>query len=371
MAAYFTSGYKAEYIALLNEVETKFKKVIVEDITNNVPVNKTSETLDKLIAEFSKNIPDEFQEKKNMVLALKFSKRKLYNEFKLRINPSWDRARKELEAQLGIKIYNQAQLLQTLMSNLRKLDAALVPDVSKETTVIFQKGTPYIANYYQQFQQAIGDLAEQSITEPLPETTEGKVKGAMSLRSLVELNIRQKFHQDQFETFRKNNKKLAWVSTHADCSERCEKFQGKLYSLDGTSGTIDGYKYEPIEKATDIFVRTKNGRVWKNGLFGFNCRHRLIEYEDKTQPPLDYTSDEIAKEREITNKQRYMERLIFKKKLEAKLIVKFNPDRARSLNVSAKDLNQQYQAYSKKNNHAFYPTRVAISKKMLKYYQGD
>lgn len=367
----FSSGYKAEYISLLNEVETKFKKIIVEDITNDVPVIKTSETLDKLIAEFEKNIPDDFFDKKNMVLALRTSKRRLYNEFKLRVNPVWDRARKEMEDRLGIKLYNQAQLLQALMKNLRTIDANLVPDVSQETTVVFQMGTPYIANYYNQFQSAIGDLSEASITEPIPETPEGKIKGAMSLRSLVELNIRQKFHQDQFASMVKAGTKLAWVSTHADCSKRCEPFQGKLYSLNGTSGTIDGYKYEPIEKATDIFVKTKNGRLWKNGLFGFNCRHRLIAYEPNTKPPLDYSSKEMAKEREISNKQRYMERLVFKKKLEAKLIQELNPQRSKSLNKAAKEINQTYQAYSAKNNHAFFPSRVAISKKMLKYYRGN
>jgi len=368
--AYFTSGYKAEYISLLNEVETKFKKIIVEDITNGVPVLKTSETLDKLIKEFEKNIPDDYQEKKNMIRALQASKRKLYNEFKLQINPSWNQAKKELEAILGIQIYNQAQFFNALMKNLKDIDATLVPDVTETTTIAFQQGTPYIANYYRQFTQAVNDLAENSITEPLPSDPKEKIKGAMSLRSLVEMNIRQKFHQEQSETYKKEGVKLSWVSTHADCSKRCEPFQGKLYSLDGTSGTIEGYKYEPIEKATDIFVRTKNGRLWKNGLFGFNCRHRLIKYDPNVRPPLDYTSKEIAKEREITNKQRTYERDIFKKKLEAELLKGVNDERSKSLRKRAKTLNEIYQAYSKKNNHAFYPARVSIGKKMLQYYRG-
>lgn len=369
--AYFTSGYKAEYISLLNEVETKFKKIIVEDITNDIPVKKTSDTLDKLIKEFANNIPDDYQEKKNMIRALQASKRKLYNEFKLKINPFWNQARKELEARLGMAIYNQAQFFSALMKNLKDLDANLVPDITQETTIAFQQGTPYIANYYRQFTTAINDLAENSISEPLPLLTKDKIKGAMSLRSLVEMNIRQNFHQEQFETFKKNGKKLAWVSTHADCSERCEPYQGKLYSLDGSSGTIDGYRYEPIEKATDIFVRTKNGRLWKNGLFGFNCRHRLIDYEPNVRPPLDYTSKEIAKEREITNRQRALERSIFKKKLEAELIKGFNPERSKSLRTKATQLYKTYKAFSEENNHAFYPARVSIGRKMLQYYRGD
>lgn len=368
---YFTSGYKAEYISLLNEVETKFKKIIVEDITNGVDVKKTSATLDRLIKEFGENIPDEYQEKKNMIRALQASKRKLYNEFKLQINPQWNQARKELSDRLGIAIYNQQQFFSALLKNLKDIDANLVPDVTKETTIVFERGTPYIANYYQQFTQAINDLAENSIAEPPPLLTKDKVKGAMSLRSLVEMNIRQNFHQEQFQNFRNNGEKLAWVSTHADCSERCEPFQGKLYSLDGSSGTIDGYSYEPIEKATDIFVTTKNGRVWKNGLFGFNCRHRLIKYEPSVRPPLDYTSEEIAKDREINNRQRALERSIFKKKLEASLISDLFPDRAKSLRKSATQLNKVYEKFSKDNNRAFYPARVSIGKKMLKYYRGS
>jgi len=369
--AYFTSGYKAEYISLLNEVELKFKKIIVEDITNGVLVSKTSETLDKLIKEFADNIPNDYNEKKNMIKALQASKRKLYNEFKLQINPSWNQARKQLEDRLGIKIYNQAQFFTALMNNLKVLNANLVPDVTETTTIAFQQGTPYIADYYRQFQSAINDLAESSIGEPPPSKTEDKIKGAMSLRSLVEMNIRQNFHQEQFNNYKKAGKKLAWVSTHADCSKRCEKFQGKLYSLDGTSGTIDGYKYDPIEKATDIFITTKNGRVWKNGLFGFNCRHRLIDYDGNNKPPLDYTSKEIEKEREISNKQRSLERQIYKAKLEAELIRQANPERAKSLKQKAKKINKIYENFSKNNNHAFFPTRVTIGKKMLQYYRGS
>ena len=45
--------------------------------------------------------------------------------------------------------------------------------------------------------------------------------------------------------------RLVICDTHSDCSERCSRWQGGIYSLDGTEGyTEDGKKYDPLEKAT-------------------------------------------------------------------------------------------------------------------------
>lgn len=107
-----------------------------------------------------------------------------------------------------------------------------------------------------------------------------------------------------------------------------------------------------------------------NGLFGFNCRHRMIEYQPQSQPPMDYSASEIKKEREITNKQRAMERMIYKKRLQAHVLRHVDKVVATQVRKEATDLFKVYKEYSHKNNHAVYPDRCSISKRMIEYVQG-
>ncbi len=109
------------------------------------------------------------------------------------------------------------------------------------------------------------------------------VSGRNSLRNRAEMEVRYQGHLDNIQRLRDSGARLVVASTHSDCSERCRPWQGRVYSLDGTSGTTDdGRKYVPLETATDVWYTTKAGKRYKNGLLGFNC------FDDKTEV---YTSD--------------------------------------------------------------------------------
>lgn len=98
-----------------------------------------------------------------------------------------------------------------------------------------------------------------------------------------------------FSDFKSNGVKLVIASAHADCSGRCSKWQGKVYSLDGSYGTTeDGREYQPLENATDVYYTTKAGRTYKNGLLGFNCRHKLHEFNG--QQPQTISKEDRKKE---------------------------------------------------------------------------
>ncbi|NCA95548.1 MAG: hypothetical protein EOM74_01055 [Methanomicrobia archaeon] len=362
--ASFSSGYKAEYVALINEVEAKMKKIIVDDIQNGVDVKNTSEKLNDLIDEFASLVDDTYPEKQNMIDALQYTKKTMYNRFKMVTMSAFYKAQDELLQKTGFMAKTPEELIGALMTNAAKLDINEVYDVTKGSTLSFTRGTPYIENYYNRLRKAMDEMVDSGIAE------RPKPTGSLSLRSMLEISIRQEFHENQRKEYLEKGVKLVWISTHADASERCAPHQGKLFSLDGSQGTIDGYNYQPIEKATDIFVTTKNGRVWKNGLFGFNCRHRMTEYVAGTQAPTDYDENEIKKEREITNKQRALERIVYKKRLESVLWRGVNDRKATFLDKEATQMFKLYQKYSEENNHAFYPDRCAISQKMRKYMRG-
>lgn len=357
----FTSDYKAEYIALVNEAEAKIKKQLSSDILLSVQREITDKTIQRLIDQFANDIPDDYEEKNNMLQALSFSYRKMYNDFYEQIAAPFFKARDEMKKILGIEAKTPAGLLDAMMGSLDKLDASKIPDVTVGSNIAFTSGTPYIEDYYKNVRVATDKLTKQVFQEP------DIGKGALSVRSMVEKELRGEFHKEQLESLKAKGVKLVWVSTHADCSERCEPWQGKLYSLDGTSGNVGGngsQSFIPIEKATEVYTRSKNGRAYKNGLFGYNCRHRMVIYEENSQPPMDYTSKEMKQERDISSKQRGMERLIYKNRLQAELYRGIDKDKQRFYSEKAKQWQETYNKYSEANNHAAYPSRYSISRKM-------
>lgn len=182
--------------------------------------------------------------------------------------------------------------------------------------------------------------------------------GRNSLRNLAEMEVRYKAHQDTIDGFREQGVKLVIASSHADCSDRCAKWQGRIYSLDGTSGEIDGMKYVPLETATDHYYTTKAGRRYKNGLLGFNCRHTLEEYVG--QIPQTVSAKKRKKEYAITQEQRRLERAVRRAKVQALTNKGIDKQAYKDAQAQAKDLYKKYVDFSMKNGRAFYPMRVAV-----------
>lgn len=208
--------------------------------------------------------------------------------------------------------------------------------------------------YMKRVSNALGGLAEQKALDP------NDVTGRNSLRNLAEMQVRYERHREEIKTLRDNGTRLVVCSVHADCSDRCKPWQGRVYSLDGTSGTTeDGRKFVPLETATDVEYETKAGRRYKNGLLGFNCRHRLSPYKPGMVIP-SVSEKEQQREYAITRTQRAMERAVIDAREHA-LMYK-NQDRKKYLAArrEAIDLYAEYKRFSKENGRAYYPDRVKI-----------
>lgn len=185
----------------------------------------------------------------------------------------------------------------------------------------------------------------------------GYIGRRMTLLARSELEVRYDFHQKQISEFRARGVKLVVVSSHSDCSERCLPWQGRVYSLDGTYGKApDGRMYIPIEIATNIL--TPNGK-WYNGLFGFNCRHYMREYEDGLSFP-NISKEEAKKQYRITQKQRSLERNIRRTRTEALMMKDCDTEEYKRLNERAKMLYKSYKEFSRQNNRAYFPSRTQI-----------
>ena len=131
-------------------------------------------------------------------------------------------------------------------------------------------------------------------------------------RNIVEMGIRFAKYQEQKRQLIADGVRLVYVPPHANCSKRCQPYQGRLYSLDGTRGSVDGRQFIPIEEVADnktVKGKRDPSRVYAAGLFAYNCRHSMQAYEDGMN--FEEIPDKvIEKQREIEATQRELEREI-------------------------------------------------------------
>lgn len=224
-------------------------------------------------------------------------------------------------------------------------------------------------NYGVPNREYMKDYLEKRVTPVLQRLSEQRaldpddVSGRNSLRNRAEMEVRYARHKEDLARLRAAGVKLVIISAHADCSKRCAPYQGKVYSLDGTFGTTDdGRSYSPIETATenprDRYV-TKAGKVYQNGLFGFNCRHYAIPYKTGYRFPKPDAKEE-RRQYKITETQRALERTVRKYRIKAIENKGINEEIYEKSSAAAKEAYQKYMRFSKANGRAYYPSRVEL-----------
>lgn len=219
-----------------------------------------------------------------------------------------------------------------------------------------QMGIP-TQKYAKEYMQKVAETMKKLSSIEALDTED--TSGRNSLRNKAEMEVRYQSHFDEIDELKVKGIRLVVSSVHADCSDRCYPFQGRIYSLDGSSGMVDGRTFEPLERATDVYYITKTGKAYKNGLLGFNCRHKLYEYRRGME--IQKVSKETQKkETAINTKQRVLEAQVRKYREEA-LALK-NIDRESYLQARSKSIewNKKYQAFSHENGRAYYPDRVKV-----------
>lgn len=217
--------------------------------------------------------------------------------------------------------------------------------------------TPVIEEYRKKYQNVLRAMAAEPPKVVSYTTAKGKpVAYDMSLRNRAEMTVRYEANMNDLAKLRDSEVKLVWISTHPNCSPRCQHYQGKLYSLDGTSGVKDGNRYQPIE----IALRGPNGDG--NGCIdGYNCRHRTVPYQKGSKPPSDYTKAEIKKAYAIDANQRRYENNIRCMKTQEKLLrASGDSTGAQVMKRKWRRATKNYEIYSIQQGRAFYRWRCAI-----------
>lgn len=213
----------------------------------------------------------------------------------------------------------------------------------------------YSEEYIKKYVRPVFDrLAKQYPKDP------GDISGRNTLRNRAEMEVRYNDHTQSIADLKASGAKLVIASAHADCSERCAPWQGRVYSLDGTRGvTDDGRSYVPLEDATDVYYTTKAGKTYKNGLLGFNCRHFLVPYKSGYRFPKPNAAEE-RRQYAITEQQRRMEREVRKWRTIAIESKGQDPERYSEARKKAIEANRAYINFSKENGRAYYPSRTKI-----------
>ena len=205
--------------------------------------------------------------------------------------------------------------------------------------------------YIKKVKKTIDKLCQQYALDP------DDISSRNSMRNRAEMEVRYQEHQDNIKRLKDKGVKLVIASAHKDCSERCRPWQGKVYSLNHTSGiTSDGREYQPLENATDIYYTTRMGKTYKNGLLGFNCRHYLVEFHKGKRFPT-FASD---KQYEITQSQRAFERAIRDNKVKAIMYKGIDNAKYEQYADVTKKLTNAYKMYSKKHDRPYYRSRIEI-----------
>jgi hypothetical protein len=149
------------------------------------------------------------------------------------------------------------------------------------------------------------------------------------------------------------------ISSHIGARPKCEPYQGKLYSTDGTSGTVKDLRGNEINYTP--LSGTSYGEA--DGIFGINCGHRPYPFIDgvSTQTFKPYDKAQNAKQYENSQTQRYMERKVRKAKTNADVYeAAGDAEGAKAERKKARAMNAELKAYCVENKLDYKPDRVSI-----------
>lgn len=334
--------------------QTRIKQIIVESYYQGLTNKEASARIAQVIAQTADGYPETSRESIRLSLATNAQKWHytfMENNRVLNVALIQNALASDSIAFRG-RTYsiNVAQILGLPASETRTIVERFRPLLTQDA-----KGIAIIENYQSKVKTQIKALAADPAN--LVQIDKNGKPYKVNVRNFAEMKTRYEANLEDVKRLKEDGVKLVWTSSHADASGRCEPYQGRLYSLDGTSGTINGERYEPLSGA--LLGPKGDG----NGIInGYNCRHRLIEYQPNSRAPKEYDKEDVKRENAINNRQRQYERDIRNAKIEEALLRKAGDKQAaEELRQEWQRLDRNYQAYSLKNGRAFYEWRTMVT----------
>lgn len=339
------------YIVLIEDAQTDIREIVRRAFLSREPKDRTEKKLEKVIRETvgSIEIGRLKRDAAQALIAFANKQRRLWRTIGL--SPEVVMFLAAEKSRKNPNLPRPGRVADELASIPTDSEVKLTYDNASSRGVPL--GRFYSEVWRERIAPAIESAADSVALDP------NDYSGRNSLRNLAEMEVRYHDHLDNIAELKARGVRLVVCSSHADCSSRCAPWQGRVYSLDGSSGVVDGHRYVPLETATDVWYTTKAGRRYKNGLLGFNCRHRLEPYAGQLLPTV--TAAERKAEYRITLNQRRLEREVRHAKVNAAMNKGLDSAAYRNYLAQAREASKRYLAYCKENGRAAYPMRTAVA----------
>lgn len=352
---------------VIEDAQIKIKMICKDGVLKRLSKESISRQINKVISDaISQTESEQTKKRIKEVLASFANKIYVWQYNLMRDYATWFSI-------VGLAFLNKDKQAKTYMKELNNNMAVSVRNspffmhikeqITENPTEYYDRGVP-LQMYHKEYMQKVRSENARIISQ------EAKPDYALNvnLRNIAEMNIRYDYNMSKLEKYKKQGVKLIYILAHANCSERCEKWQvggennpSGLYSLDGTDGYTDDKNhlhYIPIEKATDVY--TGKNKKYKNGcLSGFNCRHKTTPYRTDFEPHT-ISAKTIEKQRALEKKQRVYERTIREYKTSYFQNRDIDYAKAQASRKKAEKLNKEYEKFSRDNNIPFFRERTRI-----------
>lgn len=316
--------------AAIDSIADKLRVIILKDILAGVSINTTQAMVSELINSECEKLS--FVDAK-MKQSLGSLAQRLYASLKRNLNSLYSQYERNLtKAIKSIKIGVDGTI-------------EIGDDKLRNEVNSIRGAFPVIKDYYARVQEQLYLFR----IEP-PVVSKGSKK--MSLRALSEMKVRYEETLKDIESLSEAGVQYAWISSHANCSERCAPYQGRLVSLKGNKrGYKNGIPFIPLSEVQAGPKKDGNGCIT-----GYNCRHYLIPFVTGSREPTKYSDEEMKKEREIDQKLRYYENAI--RNLKQKKSVEMNADTRKSLGKRIERYTDKYTRFCIDNKRTIDRQRV-------------
>ena len=355
------SLYQSTFLPIFSKAEVEIKAMIVGSFWNFTNEKVLREKISRYIKEISKKIPKELKDRDAYIRGLTNKADKMIRIYRKKALAEFAVIGGIITAQMikqgmkPIKIATPKQLNEIITKdNGHKINLNMWSEA---------KAAVRVQDYPKRINAYINKMTGEVIT------TQEPGKQPISIWQRAELDIRHDHQMSMIQEHIDNGEQYAYISSHPDCSKRCEKWQGKLVSLN-EHATMSGFRVRKVGNEwayslPDIINQEqtmKNGNKYKNNiLVGFNCRHYLIKYEPGRKPPTQYSEKDVKRMRAINEKCRQLERQIRDYKTKEKLYNEIgNLKEAKEFQKLAKQTTEYYKRYCDKNGFAWYEYRIKI-----------
>lgn len=233
-------------------------------------------------------------------------------------------------------------------------------------------------DYTDRIKNTLNQINERLADETM--TLTGKDGRKLSVRNLAEIETRYNMISEDLKRNGIEVSDFVIASSHADASERCSWWQGKIFIVDlevdsRPMGQYKGFKpNQTIKGYIDGKPYYSLLEACNNGFLSYNCQHRLIKYYKGAKPP-EYDFIQVKKKRNLTAIQRNMENTVRKYKRREVLsnpgvtIIRKNPYTNEMQEFKERDYNilmskywqERYATFSQDNNLPEYRWRLRIT----------